>query len=210
MGLRHSCLGLLLLICVQAWAADVALVMSVQGKVLRNPGALPVPVETYARLGDGEVLGLEQDSRLRVLYFESGRQETWTGPGRLELTVQEGKASGLPSADITLLPPAMARQIARMPASDGNGRVMRTRSVPAPDAIAKLEDSYRALLPARTGPDDLGPEVYLLSGLFEMRELDRVEQVLGELKQERPKNMEAALLISLYRKAVRNARESRR
>jgi hypothetical protein len=65
-------------------------------------------------------------------------------------------------------------------------------------------------LPARTGPDDLGPEVYLLSGLFEMRELDRVEQVLGELKQERPKNMEAALLISLYRKAVRNARESRR
>ena len=167
-------------------------------------------METYARLGDGEVLGLEQDSRLRVLYFENGRQETWSGPGRLELTLGEGKANGLPSAEIRLLPPAMARQIARMPASDGNGRVTRTRSVPAPDAIAKLEDSYRALLPARTGPDDLGPEVYLLSGLFELRELDRVEQVLGELKHERPKNMEASLLISLYRKAVRNARESRK
>jgi hypothetical protein len=86
---------------------------------------------------------------------------------------------------------------------------MRTRSVPAPDAMAKLEDTYRELR-GRAGADDLGPETYLLSGLFEMRELDRVEQVLGELKQERPKNMEAALLISLYRKAVRNARESRK
>ncbi len=210
MSLRNLYVGLMVLVGAHAWAADVALVMSVQGKVMRNPGALPVPVETYARLGDGEVLGLEQDSRLRVLYFENGRQETWSGPGRLELTLREGKASGLPSAEIKLLPPAMARQIARMPASDGNGRITRTRSVPTPDAIAKLEDSYRALLPARTGPDDLGPEVYLLSGLFELRELDRVEQVLGELKHERPKNMEAALLISLYRKAVRNARESRK
>jgi hypothetical protein len=42
-----------------------------------------------------------------------------------------------------------------------------------------------------------------------LRELDRVEKLLGELKQERPRNVEAALLISLYRKAVKNAREAR-
>jgi hypothetical protein len=108
------------------------------------------------------------------------------------------------------LPLAVARQLARTPASDREGRKApaRTRAVQAPDAMARLEATYQELR-SRAGTDDLEPETYLLSGLFELRELDRVEKLLGELKQERPRNVEAALLISLYRKAVKNAREAR-
>jgi hypothetical protein len=207
---RCFCIGLLYLAGSQAWADEVALVMSVQGKVTRLAEPIPVAVENFVKLKDGDRLSLAKDSRLQVVYFATGRQEAWSGPGYLEMTVREGKAGGLPVPEIKSLPVAVARQLARTPALDGlvRGGASRMRSLPTPDAMTKLEETYRELR-GRTDRDDLGPEMYLLSGLFEMRELDRVERVLGDLQQNRPKTPEASLLIALYKKAVRNARESR-
>lgn len=211
MSLRAICIGLLVFGCSQAWAAEVALVMSVQGRVLRLGDVAPRPVEAFVKLKEGDRISLEKDGRLQLVYFDNGRQETWAGPGRLELSVQEGKASGLPAAQVKLLPLVMARQLARTPALDSQGRggVTRLRAVHNPDALARLEESYQDLR-TRAGRDELGPEAYLLSGLYEMRELDRVEKVLADLQQDWPNHAEAALLISLYRKAVKNARESKR
>jgi hypothetical protein len=210
MSLRNLCIGLITLFCAQAGAADVALVMSVQGKVMRQDGTNSVPVEAFVKLGEGDRLSLEKDAQLRVAYFENGRHETWSGPGSLELAVRGGQPAGLAAPELKTLSLAVARQLARTPAVDREGRKapVRTRAVQAPDAMARLEATYQELR-GRAGADDLEPETYLLSGLFELRELDRVEKLLGELKQERPKNLEAALLISLYRKAVKNAREAR-
>jgi hypothetical protein len=210
MSFRILCISLMVLGCSQVRATEVALVTSVQGAVARLAGVVPVAIEAFVKLKDGDRLSLEKGSRLQVVYFENGRQETWSGPGRLELTPLEGKASGLPPPEVKSLPLVMSRQLARTPALDSQGRggVTRLRSVPGPDAMAKLDNTYQDLK-SRAGPDDLGPEMYLLSGLFDMRELDRVERVLGDLQQERPKNAEAALLIALYKKAVKNARESK-
>lgn len=210
MSFRVLCIGLLVLGCNQVWATEVALVTSVQGMVARLADAVPVAIEAFVKLKEGDRLSLEKGSRLQVVYFENGRQETWSGPGRLEMTPHEGKANGLPPPEVKTLPLVMAKQLARTPTLDSQGRggVTRLRSVPGPDALTKLDTTYQELK-SRAGPDDLGPEMYLLSGLFDMRELDRVERVLGDLQQERPKNAEAALLIALYKKAVKNARESK-
>lgn len=210
MSFRYFFLALALLGFGQAWANEVALVMSVQGRVVRLADVVPVVVESFVKLKDGDKLTLENGARLQLVYFETGRQETWSGAGRLEIAAREARASGLPAPDVKSLPLVMARQLARTPALDGQGRggVTRLRAVPNPDALARLEDSYHDLK-TRAAANDLGPEAYLLSGLFEMRELDRVERVLGDLQQDRPRNPEAALLISLYRKAVKNARESK-
>lgn len=213
MTLKYICA--VLLICLggsHVRAGEVAMVMSVQGKVARllvDAGA--VPVEAFVKLNEGDKLSLETDTRLRVVYFDNGRQETWAGPGRLEMTLREGKASGLSAAEVKSLPLVMARQLARTPALDGQSRggVTRLRSVGSQDAMARLEDAYRDIR-SRTAPNDLGPEMYLLSGLYEMRELDRVERVIGDLQKDQPKNPEAALLIALYRKAIKNARENKK
>lgn len=211
MSLRYFCVGLIVLACSPVWATEVALVMSVQGKVTRLAEVAPVPVEAFVKLKEGDKLALGKDSRLQVLYFDNGRHEAWAGPGRLEMTLREGKTSDLPAPQVKAVSMVMAGQLARTPALDGQGRggVTRLRSVPSQDAIDKLEDTYQELK-RRAGADDLGPEVYLLSGLFEMRELERVERVIGDLQQERPKNPEAALLVSLYKKALKNARESKK
>lgn len=208
---RIACVWLLCLGAGQAWAAEVALVMSVQGRVTRLAAAGPLPVEAFAKLDEGERLDLERDARLQLLYFDSGRHESWSGPGRLELTPGEGMPGGMAAAEVKSLPLVVARQLARTPALDRQGRVAATRlrSIASEDAMTRLENTY-ADLRSRAAPDDLGPEMYLLSGLFEMRELDRVEKMLADLQQDRRKNPETALLVALYRKAVKNAREARK
>jgi hypothetical protein len=184
--------------------------MSVQGKVLKHDGATPVPVEAFVKLNEGDRLILDRNARLRVAYFENGRHETWSGPGSLDLTPRGGQTGGLAAPELKSLPLAVARQLARTPAAEGDGRKapMRTRAVPAPDAMTRLEATYLELR-RRAAADDLEPETYLLAGLFELRELDRVEKVLVDLRRDRPGNPEAELLVSLYRKAVKNAREAR-
>lgn len=60
MSLRFFCISLILVGCGQAWAAEVALVMSVQGKVTRLAEPMPAAVEAFVKLKDGDRLSLEK------------------------------------------------------------------------------------------------------------------------------------------------------
>lgn len=205
---RYLCVGLMLLAGGQAWAAEVALVMSVQGRVLRQATPAPLAVETFVKLNEGDRLNLAQGSKLQLVYFESGRQETWSGPGSLDLTPRQGKPNGMAAPELKQQPLTLTKQLARTPALDGQSRggVTRLRAMQNPEAVARLESGYRELW-STAAAADLGPEMYLLAGLLDMRELDRVEKVLDRLQRDGPKNEQAALLVSLYRKAVKQARE---
>jgi len=205
---RYLCVCLMLLAGGQVWAAEVALVMSVQGRVLRQATPVPLAVETFVKLNEGDRLSLAQGSRLQLVYFESGRQETWSGPGSLDLTLREGKPSGMAAPEVKQQPLLLTKQLARTPALDGQSRggVTRLRAIQNPDAVARLESSYQELR-SKAAADDLEPEVYLLAGLLDMRQLDRIEKTLDRLQQDGPKNDQAASLVALYRKAVKNARE---
>ena len=190
--------------------ADVAMATLVQGAVSQVTAQGALPLQSFVKLKQGDVLALPRDARLRVVYFESGRQETWQGGGRLEITRAEGQPQGLPSPEIRTLPVAIVKQISRTPAMDTQGRtgMIRLRSVATAEDIARLEDTYKRLrMEADRG--DLNPEIYLLSSMFEIRQLDRVEQILGDLQKTRGGDPEAGLLVTLYQKALKNAREAK-
>jgi hypothetical protein len=162
-------------------AAEVALVMSVQGKVMRHDGANTVPLEAYAKLNAGDRLSLEKDAQLRVAYFENGRHETWAGPGGLELTARGGEPLGMTAPTVKSLPLAVARQLARTPATDGDGRkaATRTRSV----AGARCAGAAGSHLPgtARQVP---APTIWsrkptCCRRLFELRELESRGKAAG-------------------------------
>lgn len=204
--LRHG-IAILALFATTAWAQDTALVMSLQGKVTRVAQPAPQAVEAFVKLKQGDVLTLDKDAKLQVVYFEGGRQETWVGAGKLEIASAESKATGLAAPQVKQLPAVMVKQLARTPSLDSQGRagVMRLRSIPTPEAIAKVEENYKKLR-AESDKADLAPEMYRLSGLFEMRELDKVEQAVADLKKEHADNLEAKLLASLYTKALKDAK----
>ena len=78
----------------------------------------------------------------------------------------------------------------------------RLRSIEMGDnSLAKLDSEYSRLR-KDAAADDINPEIFLLAGLFEMREFGRLEQTLKELGDSRPGNMEVAVLKSLYKKAI--------
>ena len=193
------------------WAtSDVALVTSLQGKVSRAGGDAPVVIDSFVKLKQGDLLTLEKDAKIQITYFENGRQESWTGAGKLEVVTFESKGNGLASPKLKQVPMVIVKQLARTPSLDSQGRagVMRLRSIPTPAAVAKVEDTYKHMR-AGAGSDDLNPELYLMAGLLELRELDRLEVVLGEMDTLQKSNNEAKLLISLYRKALSSARQSK-
>lgn len=190
----------------QAWAAaETALVTSLTGKVTR--AGAEGAVEAFVKLKAGDALSLDKDAKVQITYFENGRQESWAGAGKLEVGAAESKAAGLPAPQVKQVPMVIVKQLARTPSLDSQGRagVMRLRAIPTPDAIAKVEATYKQMR-AEAGKDDLNPELFLLAGMLEMRQIERVEQVLAEMKKDRANDPEAKLLVSLYTKALKDVK----
>lgn len=201
----------LLLIALPAAAQDDrgALVTALDGKVFRVKGAEKKSLEAFERLEAGELLALE-GAKLTLVFFLTGRQESYQGSGRLELGPGEGKPWGLAAPEAKKLPDFLVRQIARTPTLVAQGRagVTRLRAIPTPEAIAKVDDNYRRMRMEAVA-DDLNPEMYRLSALFEMKAYDAVEAVVRDLEQSRTHHGETAVLATLYRKALRNAQNAR-
>lgn len=203
----------LLLCCaaIVAWAttarADEVLVTALAGEV----GSLSAggPLAPFVRLKPGEDLRLAEGARLKMVYLSSGREELWLGPGKLAIGESMAVGQGMPPARIRVLAGPVVRQLAMTPLADAavGPRPRRQRSIPAADAIQRIEATYRQLR-ADAAVDDLDPELYLLSGLMENRQLERVEETLTDIIQKRPGDPQVKLLAALYRKSLRNAREA--
>lgn len=193
----------------RADGGERAMVTALQGGVTKLAPGNPQPLQAFVKLKQGDLLALDKSARVQVVYFESGRQETWQGGGRLEITGAGGVAYGLAEPQVKTLPLIMVKQIAKTPSLESQGRtgMMRLRAVAVTPDVAKIQETYQRLR-AEAEPGDLAPELYLLSSLFEARDLDRVERALADLEKARPGDQEAAQLVALYRKAVKGAREA--
>ena len=207
--------GILVFLCASSAQAaypggDVALVTALEGNVARVVEGARQPMQSFVKLKEGDQLTLDKDARIQLVFFESRRQESWQGAGKLEVTLMEGRGTNLPEPQVKVLPAVLVKQISKTPTLDSQGRAgaVRLRAIPTPSALAKLDSDYKQLRAETTDRDDLNPELFLLSGLLEMRQLERIEQVLGELKTSHPDNVEAKVLASLYQKTLKNLRES--
>ncbi len=186
-----------------------ALVTALEGAVSRVQGADKKTLAAFERLEAGEFLALD-NAKLTLVFFATGQQESYQGSGRLEIGPGEGKPWGLAAPVIKKLPDFLVKQIARTPTLVAQGRagVTRLRAIATPEAIVKVEESYRRMR-MESVAGDLNPEMYRLSALFEMKAFDAVESAVRDLEQLQPANKEALLLASLYRKALRNVQNAR-
>jgi hypothetical protein len=194
---------------VFAEGADVAMITLIQGKVSRGTPQGPQPVQAFTKLRHGDLMIIDRNAQLQLVYFDSGRQETWTGGGRLEIARADSTPFGLAPPAVKILPAVVVKQIAKTPALDSQGRagMLRLRAVgPVGDAAA-IEASYERLR-GEMAPDDLSPELYLLSSLFEMRQYDRLERALADLRQRRAGHPAVPAVLAAYDKALRSAREA--
>jgi len=196
---------------VNAAPGDTVLVTAVDGKVaLENVEGQKMALEPYVRLKEGDRLNLPAAATVSLVFVAKARQESWAGPGSLLVGDGEGKpTAGKPQLKVRNIPPEVARQMTRTPVASADGRVgmMRTRSIPQLDN-QRLEREYREMR-AQSAAADLLPEVYLLSGLLELRQFDRLEAELKRIGIAYPQDGNAQVLRQLYTKALIEAREGK-
>jgi hypothetical protein len=76
----------------KAASGDLALVTAVTGSVSRLvAGNAPRALEPFARLRQGDVLRLDGKAGVRLIFFDSRRQESWQGEGHIEIGGTQGK-----------------------------------------------------------------------------------------------------------------------
>ena len=207
--MKHWIALVLALVALPAFAQQGAIITALQGRVTVEQGTpAPTPAAAFSRLKAGDKLQLAADAVLQVVYFGNGRQESWRGAARFEIGETESKPAGTATpAEVKQLPQMLVRQLVKTPTADASGRIgaVRMRSIAPPDAAQKLEENYkglRAQLPAA----DRTPELYLLAGLFELKEYDRVEAQLKRWSDEGASDADFVAMREHYAAAVREAR----
>jgi hypothetical protein len=198
-----------------AWGAEVGLVTAVSGKVslqAEKEKAAAAALKSFVKLRAGDRLTLEDGSRLQLVYFDGGRQETWQGAGQLEVGTAASAAlkGGLKPA-VKTLPAILVKQLSKTPSPDGNVKagMIRMRSMPSGGTLESLEKNY-ADLRKQADAADRNPELYLLAGYFELREYDKLDALLRDLGEKSPADQEVKALTALYKRAVNNARMAQR
>jgi len=176
----RSALCAVLLAPLLAWA-DVAMLTQVGGEVsvITKDGSRPaVP---FLKLGGGDKLSLAAGARVQMVYFGNGRQEIWQGAGQVEVSGLEGRSAALKPAT-SQLPPLVVNQLAKTPAAGQQGRagMVLVRALEDPDAVDHLDKQYDDLKRAAAAGDTT-PELFLLSGLTELKEFARAKDLLAKL-----------------------------
>ena len=162
-----------------AWANE-GMITQISGNVSITTGGATQAAVPFFKVTTGDKLTLGNNARVQMVYFGNGRQEVWKGGGQIEVGGLESKSNGKP--EVSQLPPLVVNQLAKTPAAGQQGKagMVRVRSLLNPDAGTHLDKQYKELK-ASSVADDTTPEVFLLSGLVEIKEFTRAKAVLAEL-----------------------------
>ena len=200
---------MLALVSSSGFAAEVGLVTAVSGNVKwQEEKSAASELKPFVKLREGDRVMMEGSSRLQMVYFEGGRQETWLGTG--ELAVGNGSSTTLKGSlqpEVKTLPAILVKQLSKTPSPDGNVKtgMIRMRSIPPYDKLDTVEKDY-AEMRKQTDSSDRNPELYLLASYLELREFDKLETLLKQLQAKAPEDTDLAALNALYTNAINEAK----
>jgi hypothetical protein len=201
--------ALLMLLSGNAWAVEVGLVTALSGGVtLQEEKSAASELKPFVKLREGDRLTLQEKSRVQLVFFDGGRQETWQGAGAIEVgSISSKVVKGGVQAEVRTLPAILVKQLSKTPALDGSVKagVIRMRSISSGGTLEAVEKDY-ADLRQNAEAGDRSPELYLLASYLELREFDKLEGVLKALREKNPGDSQIAALNALYSRAVSSAK----
>lgn len=183
---------------------DVAVVSQLAGEVSYTSSSQSHgKITPYMRVREGDRVNVPAGAQVRLVFFESGRQERWVGPG----SFRAGKGSAQPlsgkPAEVAVLPTSAPMRIARVPELLQNAKLggIQVRSPPTSNTPAAQRDvavrdartayeQMRKLSPA----NDVTPELFLYSALSEYSLYDDMRTVVQEMLRKQPENDDAKSL----------------
>ncbi len=164
-------------------SAPVAILLEISGAVAAGKGA--EPWQALDKLRSGDALDLASGAKLRLVYFDSGRQETWRGKARVVVGEKAG-AAGTLKPEVEQVPALIAGQLKRTPARGALGRsaMIVTRAGGAnAGRIAAARRKYEQDR-ASLGPTNVLPDLAYLNELLALQAFTECRAHVDALKQE--------------------------
>jgi hypothetical protein len=200
-------------VAAQTSLPDVGLITKLSGEATywnKGDNKEPTKVQAFMKVRQGDHLKLPAAASLTLLYFASGRQETWKGPvtiiaGDQESKVLGGKQPASPP-EVKIMPAKATRQMMGLPLplpGSGAGRsgIIQTMAprrpaaepggAPAPlssEAQRKIKEAEKVYqdLKKAAAADDVTPELYFLGVLAEYKQYPEMAKVVDTMLQKRP------------------------
>jgi len=195
----------------QALPPDVGLITRLSGDVTyRNESYQKVPekAQAFMRIRKGDHFKIPAEAMVQLIYFQSGRKETWKGPVVLVVDDVQSRTKGEKGAqtqpEVTILPTEASQTMRRIPillrrAGLSRSGTMQVRgmdegsqeSIPLSKdeqvGITMAKENYRSMR-SQTEADDITPEMYLLGVLANYDKFEEMEQVIKEAWKIQPGN----------------------
>ncbi len=188
-----------------AQGADVGLVNLVSGDVsYAPPSGPPAKVQVFMKVRDGDRFNLAAGAQIRVVFFESARQERWLGPASFRAIKGASEPIAGKPAEIATLPAGVQQRIARVPELMQYARLggiqvrggiaqRQKASLEQQETIRAARETYAQMrkdMPA----DDIMPELYLYAALYEFLVYDEMKTVVDEMQRKQPGNEDVKAL----------------
>ncbi len=187
-------------------ADDVGLVNQLSGEVAyKAPGGSAARASAFMKVREGDNFRLNAGARLRVVYFDGGRQELWEGPAEFNAARKQGSViSGKVMA--SQLPGGVPQALAQTPelmqiVKVGRPGAVTVRGIkPGMSAEQKLavqqaHDQYKSMS-AGAASDDITPELYMLNVLREHALHDEMKTLAARMLAKQPAQQEVRDIVA--------------
>ena len=194
----------MVILAAGAGAGEVGIVTALSGSVNLQDSIEPSrEIKSFIKLRESDRLTLAENTRMQIVFFQNGQQETWQGAGVLEVGGSSSKLlKGSPQLELKTLPAILVKQLTKTPSPERvKAGMIRVRSMHAEGAIDALQKTY-ADLRQQAALNDRSPELYLLASYFELREFDKITDMLSQLTKANPQDDEITKLVALYSQAI--------
>ena len=186
--------------CGQAFAqgADVGLVNLVSGDVAyAAPAGSPGKALAFMKVRDGDRFTIPAGAQIRVVYFESARQERWIGPASFRAAKGASELLSGKAAEIAVLPTNVPQRIARVPDLMQNARLggiqvrgtgrLTPLTAAEQESLKEARATYQKMR-SESSEDDITPELFLFSELHEYLLYDQIKPLVDDMLRRQPNN----------------------
>jgi hypothetical protein len=193
-------------VATAAQASDVGLVNHLAGDVSYASGGTSAKAKAYMKIRAGDRFSVPAGGQLRVVYFQGGRQESYTGPATLTAGTQQSTVQSGAQPQVTVLPSGVPQKIAQTPELIQIARLGRSGGVAVrglksernltPQQLAEVKQAKQTYEQLRktAAADDITPELYLYSVLQDHLLYPDMQQVVSEMQKRQPTNPDVAVM----------------
>jgi hypothetical protein len=186
---------------------DVGLINHLTGDISYTSAGTAAKARPFMKIRAGDKFSVPSGAQMRVVYFDGGRQESFSGPagftaGAKQSTVQSGS-----QPQVVVLPSGVSQKIAQTPEliqiaklgrSGGvavRGTGTNQRLTPQQEAEVRQARQTYDQLRKSAAADDITPELYLYSVLQDHLMYSDMKQVVAEMQKRQPKSPDVAAMV---------------